>query len=456
MSKAKFWLNPFFLKIITLIIIIGIWIKQTYLPLTSSMMVNEADAYTRLRHVVNSPMSQVWLPGFKYVMKFFSVIKDNGTFFNYRLGIYIYTLFLALVIFLIIKNITKSFLPSLLGLTIFLFHPLTRQLSTITLTEIPWLFFLFLSIYFLFFTKYKNKIWLGLLAFIISQTVRYESWFLILPLIFYLFFFLKRKNVDFVDPILLTILFPIFWILVLDYIYDNPISFIFEKLKCSQESGFISHWTISNLTNCLNSQLDTYIFPHIILIFVILIGLVLKKAKLIPISVISIYLYICFFIETFITFNENTSPRFFYYLVPSLSILIPTCLYLIFYKYSKNLKLILYGCCYFILVAQMSTLNQNEYFNVNQLEIKDIKETLKNLDPAYKTYICVDQLDMFYSGVLEYSLQYKNIDFGCQKDFYEQDQSSKMVISTQNESYFDSKINYIDKKELSTHTIYSF
>lgn len=445
----------FLLKIFVILIVIGIWIKQTYSPLTTPMVVSDADAYTRLWHIIFLQISNVWLPGFQYIMRIFSVIPDNGFFLNYRLGIYIFTILSSIVIFLIIQKNTNKFLPSLLGLSLFLFHPLTKQLSVITLTEIPWLFFLFLSIYFLFFTKHKNKIIFGLLAFIISETFRYESWFLLVILIPYLIYFFKVNKLIKIKSVLFIIIFPIFWMLVLNKLYDSPISFIFEKIKCSRGDNPLFFLGINETWNLLSLQINTYIFPTFIIFLLLLSGFIFKKLKILPISVISVYLFFCYFTQTLISFNENTAPRFFYFLVPALAIIIPVCLYNI-YLIKNIIKIIVIIGVLMFTYNKFSKLNNDYYFDVNKTDLYDVKKVfsvLKYNNPQ-KIYICTQINDYYFSSFILYLLQYKYTPVDCNSNFYTQDNSSNIIITTQDENLYDLKIKYSYKIKFLNHIIY--
>lgn len=451
--------KSFLLELLAISLTIIIWIRQTYQHLTLLMETREADAYSRLFHIVHLPLSNVWLPGFQYLMRFFLLIKNSDNFTNYRLGIYLYTIALSLVIFLIIKNITKKILPSLIGLILFLFHPLTQQLSTITLTEIPWLFYLYLSIYLFFFTKHKYKIYLSLISFTVSETLRYESWFLLPIIIPYLILFCKKKYFDSIKFIFLIIIFPVIWMIILNHYFDNPISFIFEKLKCSQHANQLIHWKIENLMDFINLQLDIYIFPHLYLYLFLFIGIFYKKIKSQSISVISLFLFLCFFIETLINFNENTTPRFFYYLIPPLSVIIPATANNIFQKYPKLFRIFFYIPFYLIFSYQsLSKLNQTYYKTINITDILDIENVLQriNLFKIKTTYLCTDGQDYLFSNFLLYRLQYKNISIDCSQNLYPQNKSSLMVISPQDENFYDSKIIYSTKEKLSNHILYSF
>lgn len=447
-----------FLKILAITIIIAVWVQLTYLPLRSPMMVNEADAYSRLWHIVYFPISNIWLPGFQFIMRLFSIILDNGSFLNYRLGIYFLTISLSLVIFSIIKNITNDFFSSLLGLIIFLFHPLTKQLSVVTLTEIPWLLFVFLSVYFLFFSKLKNKLTLGLLFFIISQTIRYESWFLLALLIPYLLFTLKT-NYSKLSLVLVVSAFPILWMLVLNKLYGNPISFFFEKLNCSHGQDSIFYSTFKELLDFMILQINTYIFPSLFLILFLLPGLFYKRLNLTPISSVSVYLFLCFLMETFTTFNENMTPRFFYFLVPALAITIPVYLYHIYRLHKKFSKIFITAVYLFLFIYHpISKLNHNYYTTVNSSEIYDVEDILSLLktNNPREIYLCTLVDDYFFSNFIKYRLYYQDLLIDCNNDPYITHNSSNIITSLQDESFYDSKIRYSNKIKFSNHILYSF
>ncbi|HWS48587.1 MAG TPA: hypothetical protein VN174_00870 [Candidatus Methanoperedens sp.] len=382
------------------------------------METNEMDAYSRLVNITRKqPIDEgVWLPGFGYIMKLFLLIPDNGTYLNIRIGIYIFTLLSAFIIYRVIKSLTSNHYYSLFGMTMFLFHPLTIQLSVLTLTEPLWIFFILLSIYYLFFSDRKNRLSLSLVFYIISQTIRFESWLLIPVIAIFSLNALRHKKIS-VFQFILIFVFPIFWFFVTFLDVGYLFSFVLKKYHCSTNEPSPLHWNITNIIYDLKIQLSTYVFSKLGIFIVLLIGIFQKNKKISIISFSSLYLLIVFVIETYTSFNENTTPRFFYYLVPIITIVFP---YLVSIFAKKNikkpfLKIIFTLSLCLIIFLEYFTLNNNYYSEFTR-EAREIKNIINELQISKNNIVifCAPYFD--FSTLFSYETDYKI--FPCSKDYY--------------------------------------
>lgn len=123
--------------------------------------------------------------------------------------------------FLITRSANIAWLSSLM----FLIFPQRIFLSTLTFSEPIFVFFQLLSLILIFG---KRPRWLiGLLSLNIAAGIRYESWFL-LPLLY--FYIWKSKHLKFKSLLILGAgFFPMFWLLMNWIFTANPVHFLTEK-----------------------------------------------------------------------------------------------------------------------------------------------------------------------------------------------------------------------------------
>ncbi len=443
-------------QITSILFVILIWIKFTFSPLTRPMRTDELDAFSRLFHIIYLPMSNVWLLGFQYIMRIFSLIPDNGTFLNYRLGIYIFAILSSIVIYLIVHKVTKNWIYSLLALIIFLFHPLTVQLSVLTLSEIPWTFFILLSIYFLFFSDNKRQLFLGLTFYVISETIRYESWFMLPILFVYLFFHFKKDRTLFIPSVFYLLCFPIIWLNIEYQVSGSPVSFIFEKMKCSVIGKSDLSWHMHKVITTVDKQLSVYIFPYLIILSLLVASFFLKNKKLISFSIGSIYLLACFIFQTYISFNENISPRFFYYFVPLIAVLVPTCLSQVINF--KNNKILNYIFIIPILLIVLRTTQTEDHLYYSQLSEPNLT-TFRDLDSINlksNETVSVCTNDERIINLLEYKLGYKNFTDCKYKLYLNENMHGKLMIKRGNDYLYNDLRKWVSKTTFQDYVLYEF
>ncbi|MFA5025512.1 MAG: hypothetical protein WC503_03345 [Candidatus Shapirobacteria bacterium] len=406
-TQKYFFLNKT-LEILTILLVVILWFCQSFEPLRHPMETNEMDAYSRLGTIITEPKISdgVWLPGFSYIMRIFSPIPNLGIYFNYRIGIYLFTLLSGFVIYRIVNKLTGNFFYSLFALTFFLFHPLTIQLSVLTLTEIVWMFFVLSAAYFLFFSNNQSRYFWALLFYIISQTLRFESWLLIPLIIIYLSInHYQKRKIFFV--ILSILIFPLYWFFITHFENGYYFSFILSKYYCSTNEFSPLHWNLKNIILELHSLLSIYVFSSFSVFFVLIIGIFQKNKKISAISFTSLYLFVAFILETYVSINENTSPRFFYYLVPTISILFS---YLMYFFIKNNIQKNILKILFFISISifissELGTINRDYYSKISP-ESQKIKNIITDLE------ISKDDVAIFCLPYFEYStLLISKVDF---------------------------------------------
>ena len=439
--------------VISFLLVFILWIRVSFPPLGQPMKTEEMDAYSRLAHVVLSFNygDGVWLPGFHFIMRLFSFIPDNGTYFNYRLGIYIFTLISSFLIHFIVLKITSKQILSLLAMAMYLYHPLTIQLSVLTLTEIVWIFFILLSSYILFFTNFKNNIFLGIFLYIISLTIRFESWFLLPFVMFYIWRY-QKKNINL---IILVVIFPVYWTLITSVRTGNFLPYIYSKYLFSTSEFCPLHWNIKNIIFEFSKQLSTYIFSKFTILIILLLGIFVKNKKIFYTAFITSYLFIVFIIETYVSFNENSSPRFFYYLVPVMAILVPSIAnnFINNTKHKNYQKIIFFVFITMFVCLEYWTLNQNNYSNYPKT-VQDIDQIITdmNISKINKVYLCLSDSD--YRLTFAYRRKYDVV--WCDENTSIDSKHGVLITTIKNLPLYISKKHWTDKKIFQQYILYTF
>lgn len=196
-------------------------------------MISSADGYSRLVEGISTyfhPDSHgyIWLPGHRETLALFIALNPTHAEFQSRFLSWIILPIVSSITFLFVFLRTKKFSISLIAAAFYLVNPLTINLSTQTLSENVWL--LFISISILLLSQKSKKLWfIGIIFWILSQTVRYESWYLspIILLIFYGFHKNIKATVIFA---VVCIIFPIYWLLTTYFYTGNIFYYWHEKM----------------------------------------------------------------------------------------------------------------------------------------------------------------------------------------------------------------------------------
>ena len=236
-------------KKITLAVTIIIFSVFISLPLLSKPMLSEGDAYVRsyiaFEDFKNKSLFHsyggTWLPFHKIVIGLPFYVYENY-FLTPRLATLlinsasVYLLYItSLEIFR--KNKYKKNL-SIITSAIYLIFPQRIFLSTQTLTEPIFVFFLLLGIYFLI----KNKL-IGSSIFLnVSHGIRYESWFSIPMLAFYIIQNKKLSIKQKTAYISSLFIFPIYWFWINLQRNSSGFSFFSEKYQIAQSPVYIQEY----------------------------------------------------------------------------------------------------------------------------------------------------------------------------------------------------------------------
>ncbi len=185
----------------------------------------DADAVSRVYlslEFANNPFiinSGNWPPVFFYIMGTALKIYDN----QFVTPVLVNIIFSILILFPLF-NLLKRFFGdkiSLLLCVFFSFSPIVFRMSMLAMSEIPYLFFVILSIWILLkgLTESKSSyVFISGLLMSIAGGIRYESWILGVLVIIFLAYFKTKKEAVFFS--LTFVLIPTYWILS-SLIYTN-------------------------------------------------------------------------------------------------------------------------------------------------------------------------------------------------------------------------------------------
>lgn len=226
----------FLFSLMMIFFIVGI--KEIYKP-----MIAEGDAYSRVNIAVEQKMINLkfnkyggtWLP-LHFSLYVAALELYDNSLFTPRILTLTFSLASVFSLYFFTLAMEKNKNIALISAILFLFFPLRYYLSTQTLSETTFLFFLITALTFLLYKKLDlKKIILFLLFINFAHGIRYESWFL-LP-IFWLLIFIKKINLKIkILTILGTLFFPLYWIYLNSTYRGDYLRFFSEKYEVAQNS----------------------------------------------------------------------------------------------------------------------------------------------------------------------------------------------------------------------------
>lgn len=292
------------------------WLFLIFKSLFLPMVTLEADAYSRLGIGVFRSLNDCWPPFYPKIIEFSLMFYNGFYYIAPRLVTVISILFSGIIVEKIIFKSIKSSVFSVLGMILFLFHPLVIDLSTITLSEPVWAFFVLASIFFVFYSEKKYSIYIGLLLWSVSQGIRYESWFLTPIFLWCLIVCQKitKKNM----AIVLSGLFitPVFWIVFSHFQFNNGLQFLKSEQACVDKDPIPEWMTLKNIVTSWYQLLTTHIFPFPVVILYLASLFTSKKTKDLFVWLSPIALFIMFVTLIFTKKLSNITPRFLFIIIP--------------------------------------------------------------------------------------------------------------------------------------------
>lgn len=210
--------------------------------LFSEMVEGNSDIYARSNMATHEKINEdeffnfdpnrygMWLPLHFKILGLSLTIHDD-VFFSPRFMTLIFSAGTVVLMYYYAFLITKSAPISILSSMLFLFFPQRVFLSTPTLSEPIFVFFLISALILIF--KTPSNYWWGLTLLNIASGIRYESWFL-LPFIWLVIW--KDSKLKFRPIVILgASIFPIFWLLINGITLGNPLKFLVDKYEITSE-----------------------------------------------------------------------------------------------------------------------------------------------------------------------------------------------------------------------------
>jgi hypothetical protein len=236
------------------------------------------------------PPSACWLPLHFYLMGF-SLLIWNNIFIAPRILHLIFGV-LSVIVFYLMNTYFFGKRIAFYSSLILIFFPWHVILSVLTLSEIPFLLFILLALYFLYRFKKDLKrrlLFLFISAFMLAcaSLMRYDGWALSLFFIFFLLFSEEKqlfKKMIFVFIVLST---PALWI-IWNYIdMSNPFNFLHEHLLNIKGASFPLKEERVNAINFFSSVLfNDFNFFIFLLLIGLFASLIFKKNKFLAIFLI--------------------------------------------------------------------------------------------------------------------------------------------------------------------------
>lgn len=269
-------LEKYFVQIsLSIIIIIAFIISLNQI---SQPMIAEGDAYSRaliskrqaIEHgFINFQEYGTWLP-FHFSILTIPQLMGFDAFYGQRLVTVIISLLSAISLYFYTKECLNDKKTAVIATIIYIIFPLRLLLSTQTLSESVFLFFLITSIYFLIKKGNQNKnLSLSLLFLFISQATRYEAWIIIPLLWFYVLIENKFNTKTKLIFLLTSIIFPIYWIINSSIRSNSNIfSFFDEKYKMAQKDLVVEYYNLNLSYKAWEKQLiKVFPIPYLLIAF---------------------------------------------------------------------------------------------------------------------------------------------------------------------------------------------
>lgn len=310
--------KSFFLLLIMMAV--GFWLS---LPQLQKPMIAEADAYSRTNIIFArledglffNKYGGTWLPLYSSLMILISSYF-NDPWFTPRAVTLVISLASVLVMYFFSAAFTQDKKAALISAAIFLFLPIRIFLSTQTLTEPVFIFFLIFSLFFI--AEKKPRWWqlmLSLLLLNLAHGIRYESW-LLLPLI-WLFIILKPlKFKNKLSYIILSLIFPMCWIYLNHKHFGSAWAFFQIKHEVAQRQIIPQYFNLKLSWLAWQKKLLP-LFPKFFLIISSLSLIKLfkqKNLKQLFLHLLPIYLYILLIVQVYFGTMEWFPHR--YLLIP--------------------------------------------------------------------------------------------------------------------------------------------
>ena len=267
--RKKEWV----IAITALLFCLVYWFYST-IPQFFSPMVSSEDGYSRLASGVawaspisRYPINYVWPPLTSIVYSLAYLAYPHSQYISIRILAWALILLTTFIIGLIGYQLSKNYFVAIFSTCLALTNPLLINLASQTLSENIWLPLVGLSLFFLLSKHQKNWI-IGMLFWALSQTVRYESWYLS-PLLILIFWFLHRHKNSTITLALLSLVFPLYWYLETTLSTHNFHFYLDEKFfQAKHGSPYVYHHLLTTIKVWTIPLLQS-LTPPIIFVFLL-------------------------------------------------------------------------------------------------------------------------------------------------------------------------------------------
>lgn len=327
---------------LSLIVLLGIALSR---PQLKQPMIAEADAYSRANISLERAQDGLffnnyggsWLPLYSTIMVSLLTIFPFS-FLTLKFSTLVFSLSSILAIYFYTKAFIQNRLVALLSSLFFTLLPLRIFLSTQTLTESVFVFFILVSLALIAKSSLSyKKIILSLLFLNIAHGIRYESW-IILPLVWS---FIISKPINFKKKFFYffcSTLFPIYWLYLNHLNHGDFLMFFREKHRVAQIQKTFDYFNLNLAITNWGKKLLRVFSPFFIVVSFFSLSSIFKKISLKKIIFFGLPFYYFFALVAQVFFGTMEWFPTRYLLIP-ISFLIPL-LALSVFQISKKLNLI--------------------------------------------------------------------------------------------------------------------
>lgn len=263
----------FLLPVTTLLLAIFHWFYTT-IPSFSGPMISSEDGYSRLASgvawsspITRYPINYVWPPLTPIFYSIAHLVQPTQHYLSIRWSAWVLILLTTAIIGLIGYRLSKNIAIGILSLALALTNPLLINLSTQTLSENIWLPLVGMAIFFIIGHNQKQWLW-GVFFWTLSQTVRYESWYLS-PLLIVIFWILHRHRRSTIIFIISSLIFPVYWYLQTSLSTNNFHFYLDEKLLQAKHGPPNIYYHLLPSIGVWTKQLLNTLTPPVLLVFLL-------------------------------------------------------------------------------------------------------------------------------------------------------------------------------------------
>lgn len=301
-----------FLVFLVLAISVFYWFYTTA-PYLLRPMVSSEDGYSRLASgvawsspITRYPINYVWPPLTPLIYSLPYLLYPHHQYISVRLTSWLLIFISCLIIGAIGYRLSKKKSVALISVSLALINPLLINLSTQTLSENIWLPLVGLSIFFLL-GKTKADFFFTMLFWTLSQTVRYESWYLS-PLLIFIYGVYHRNLQRAIYLAFSSAIFPLYWYAETVVNTSNTHFYLDEKLFQAKHGPPEIYFHLIPSIMVWVKALFNSISPPIIIIFLVSIFQFYKQRN--HLYLLPIFIFVSLILQVFFATMEIFPGRY--------------------------------------------------------------------------------------------------------------------------------------------------